>query len=136
MNKNMLIKTLTALVLVAIVIPPFCFGGILLNLLELAVIFIASYEISSLCDQKPHWAMTALMTVFITSMIYFPSDYYFAGIGLYLVLLFVYHLVNENFSIDALVYNFIIVFILTQALLAITWIYRETFGFTVMLYVA
>ena len=136
MNKNMLIKTLTASVLVAIVIPPFCFGGILLNLLELAVIFIASYEISSLCDQKPHWAMTALMTVFITSMIYFPSDYYFAGIGLYLVLLFVYHLVNENFSIDALVYNFIIVFILTQALLAITWIYRETFGFTVMLYVA
>ena len=69
MNKNMLIKTLTALVLVAIVIPPFYFGGILLKLLELAVIFIASYEISSLCDQKPHWGMTVLMTVFITSMI-------------------------------------------------------------------
>lgn len=136
MKKGMLTKILTALILVAIVIPPFCLGGIPLKILELAAIFIASYEISSLVDQKAHWLMTVLMTIFISALIYFPSNYYLFGMSIYLTILFVYLLINEKYSIDELVYQFVIVFILTQALLAIDKIYTNQLGFTVMIYVA
>lgn len=136
MKKGMLIKILTALVLVAIVIPPFCLGGLPLDLLELVVIFLASYEVSSLCDQKPHWVMTICMSIAINALIYFSSSFYLFGMCIYLTALFVYLLINEKYTIDELVYHFVIVFILTQALLAVEKIYTNKLGFTVMIYVA
>lgn len=136
MKKGMLTKILTALILVAIVIPPFYFGSYLIDALILVVIFISSYEISSLVDQKPHWIMTIVMTVLISSLLYIPAEDYIIGIAVYIVILFVHLLINEKYSIDELVYNFVIVFILSQALTAVTKIYDEGYGFTVMLYVA
>jgi CDP-diglyceride synthetase len=55
MSKKMLIKICTALILVAICVPPLFIGGIPLKILLLVIAFLASYEIASLIDQKAHW---------------------------------------------------------------------------------
>lgn len=61
MNKKMLVKSLVGLVLAAAVIPMFLYGGMAVQILVLAAVMLAAYEIASLPDQKPHWVMTLFL---------------------------------------------------------------------------
>ena len=60
MNKKMLVKSLVGLVLAAAVIPMFLYGGMAVQILVLAAIMLAAYEIASLPDQKPDRNSTRL----------------------------------------------------------------------------
>lgn len=136
MSKSMLIKILTALVLVAIVIPPFYFGGTLLHALIIVVTFLSAYEISSMYDQKPHWAMTIFISIIISVLTIIPKDLYFVVLTAYIISLFILLLINEKYHVDELAYQVLITLIISQALTSVSLIYESDMKFYGMLFVA
>lgn len=135
MNKKMMIKTLTALILVAIVVPPFMLGGWLLEVLVVIISALAAYEITALEDQKAHWCMMMIVFIAIEAMAHLPLNYFPVCCAVFLIILFVIHFVSND-SMDELAYTFLLTMMIGMAWRSVFKIYTAGFGGMGMLYVA
>lgn len=125
MSKKMIIKIVTALVLVGICVPPLFLGGVPLRILLLAIDILASYEIASLIDQKPHWPGTILNAVAITCICLVPDSHVAVVEAIWLVTLFTIELVDENITTDSVVYPFALTSLVGLALHCVMVMYRN-----------
>ncbi len=135
MSKKMMIKILTALILVAIVVPPFLLGGVLLEILIVAVSGLAAYETAGLEDQKAHWGMSLFLFAVIEVGIHVDLMYLSAVIAVFVTILFVIHLINTKYSVDLLAYSFLIIMVVIMAWRGVFTIYTAGLSGIGMLYV-
>ena len=87
MNKKMLVKTLVALAMIAVVVPIVIIGGIPLQILLGVIAAMAAYETARLFDKNPY-VMAALGFGAIAGLYYVPASHLAAVIALWLVILF------------------------------------------------
>ncbi len=135
MSKGMLIKTGVGLVLAAIIIPIVIIGGVWADIVVALISVLAAYEIASLFDQKPHWYLTILFTLWIELIAYTPVSWFAAVAAGLLVFLFVIMLVHEEFQIDHVVYSFLLILIVSLGWQAVIRYYHSGFNGLGILYV-
>lgn len=135
MNKKMLIKTLTALIMVACVVPPFYFGGIAIHVLVVIVSALAAYETASLTDQKPHWLQTVINLCAMAAMYECSDSMLVAVMGIWLIVLFVEEMANERVNADFTAYTFLITMIVSLAWRGVFYFYNYQ-GFYLMVFTA
>lgn len=133
--SKMMTKVVTALVLIAICLPPIIFGGKLMNVLLLVVSALASYEIASLQDQKPHWVFTVLCFIAINVISYVSEVFVGASISIWLVVLFVAEIVDDKLSTSYVMYPFALTCLVGFALRCVLKIYTFDLGPYILLYV-
>ena len=137
MNKKMLTKIGTALLIIAIVVPPIMLGGIWLDLLCGAVILLGSYEIAGLKDENsPQWPMTILIVAVVFIMRYCGTEWFPVTAGVWIVILFIISLFDETITSDQVVYTFTMTLVFVFALQAVSRIYSSGINWEGMLYVA
>ncbi len=123
MSKKMLIKTLTALAMIAVVVPCIIAGSIPLKILLLAIAALAAHETASLGTQKAHPAMTVLNFVFLAAMMFASRQYYESIIAIYLVILFTIELAFESINTDYVAYTFLLMYLTSIAISCVVYLY-------------
>ena len=137
MKKSMLIRILTSAVLIAIVVPIVYLGGAFLNGLLVVVACLGAYEIANLSQDTQDWILTCIYAIAIICLVFIPHDYFLVGLVSLLVALFVYYLfVAKTYTLDHLVYSFLMILLVTLAMRNILTLYRNGYGFVGLLYVA
>ena len=101
MNEKMKIKTIAAIVIIAIVIPPLMFGGWLLKVLEVLIALGAAYEGSKVVTGKADYFAAALCFAFEMAMMIVSGEKFGAVIAIWLVVLFVNELAKGKVATDA-----------------------------------
>lgn len=132
----MLTRILTALIIIAVVLPPFIFGGYLMKALVLACILMTSYEVSALPEGKPDWVQTIIMSAFVFGCDYVPASYLPAAAAGALVLLFTASYLNESFTTERAVYTYVIGSITLMASRCIFRLYGGANAFFPMMFIA
>ncbi len=136
MNEKMKIKTIAAIVIIAIVIPPLCFGGWLLKVLEILIALGAAYEASKLVTGKVDYIGTVLCFLSEIMMMFVPGEQFSAVLALWLVVLFIVELCKGKVATDGVVYPFVITVLIGIALRCVDQVYALNFsGGLVMLYI-
>lgn len=122
MSKKMITKIISALVVIAVVIPPLYFGGYLLHALMAFVAVGGSYEIAKLSKEQ-----VILNTVLYSAVI---AILYFAGVnlvpgvlGFWAIILFALELAHGKLDTDRVVFPFILTFVISMALRCANLIY-------------
>lgn len=124
MSKKMIIKIMTALVLVGICVPPLFLGGIYIKLLLLVIAVLASYEIASLVDHKTHWAASLLNLAAIIGICLVPDSHVAAVEAIWLIILFTIELLDEKITTDSVVYPFALTSLVGLAMHCVIVLYR------------
>lgn len=135
-NSAMMTKTLTGVLLGALVIPPFFVGGIAMEILVAVITGIAAYEISKLGQEKPVYILIPIVFFAVEMMMHIPIEWYAAVSAIYLVLLFILMVFFKKLSIDHIAYTYVISTILALAWQCVMRIYSNGFDGSGMLYVA
>ncbi len=136
MNKKMLTKIVTALILIALVVPPLLYGGIFLRILLTLMVALASIEIASLEDGEKHYPFAIIIFIATNWMVYIePQNVSFAMVA-WLVFMFCADLVTEKMTTDRIAYTFIMTMIIVLACQGIIRIYNVGFNGLGMLFVA
>lgn len=136
MSKKMIIKIMTALVLVGVCVPPLFLGGIYLKIELLVIAFFASYEIASLIDHKTHWGLTILNMAAITALCLVPDSHVAAVEAIWLALLFTIELLDEKITTDSVVYPFALTSLVGLAMHCVMVMYRiEKLGVIMFVFV-
>ena len=136
MNEKMKIKTIAAIVIIAIVIPPLMFGGWLLKLLVVLIALGAAYEGSKVVTGKADYFATVLCFASEMAMMIVSGEKFGAVIAIWLVVLFVNELAKGKVATDAVAYPFMITVLIGIALRCVDKIYAlDVHGGLVMLYV-
>lgn len=136
MDKKMQIKTIAAIVIIAIVIPPLAFGGWLLKILEILIAGCVAYEASSVVTGKPDYIQCALCFVAQLVMAYVPETHFSAVVAIWLVVLFLMELLKGKVATDTVVYPFTITVLVGIALRCVDTIYKlENGGGWIMLFI-
>lgn len=108
-------RIITALCIIAVVLPPIVLGGIWLDLLIGAFVLVAVHEILNCQFHRVPWSLYAVMIASIFGMTVMDLTVFVAVLGLLLIALFFYCVWFEEFAVDKIG----IVFIFT-ALVALT----------------
>lgn len=136
MDKKMMIKTIAAIVIIAIVIPPLAFGGWMLKALEVFIAIGVAYEASKLVTGKADYIATVLCFVAEMSMLFVSERLYSAVVAIWLVVLFILELLKGKVATDTVVYPFAITMIAGIALRCVDTIYQlPVSGGLIMLYI-
>ncbi len=128
----MLTRILTGLVIIACVLPPILLGGIPMECLIAFVAAFAAYEISSMSDQKPHYFRTAALFAAIELMGHIDDLQLPFAAALFMILLFLAHFCDQDFSEDMIAYTFLTGMIMVFAIHGITRIYAVQKGWGMM----
>lgn len=130
MKKSLVIRLVTAAILLAIVIPVIVLGGIYVDGLIAIVCVLAAYEIAALEQQKAHWFVTVIYAVAILIMIFIPSTYVLVGFVTLVVALFAYYIfVNHENSLDQMMYAIFLITLLVLAMRCARYIYTVGYGY-------
>ena len=136
MNKKMLIKTLVAFAMIAVVVPVVYIGGIPMQILMAVIAAMASYESASLFETNKY-VMAALGFAAIVGIYLVPASHLAALIALWLVVLFTIELCDEKVTTDLVVYMFTMTMLTGLAIRCVQMLYTDTkTAFFVLLYVA
>ena len=136
MNKKMLIKSLTGIAIIAVVLPPLILGGIYRDILVAVFLAVASYEIASVSDQKPHYLLTAACFAATYALKLVTPDVFAGVVGLWLVILFAMELFFEKMTSDQVVYTFSLTVLFSLAMRGMDRIYAQPQAFLILLFVA
>ncbi|MCR5794887.1 MAG: phosphatidate cytidylyltransferase [Solobacterium sp.] len=138
MSNKMKTKIITAFAIIAVVLPVFYFGGIAMKVLVTAAIAVASCEIASLTDQKPHYGLALILFACIMALVMTPLRLYPAISAAVLILLFSLVLFFKEIHTDAITYAFVIISIIALAVRCLYKVYdfEGSRGFTIFMYVA
>ena len=128
MSKKMITKIISALVVIAIVIPPLYFGGNLLHILMAFVAIGGSYEIAKL--SKEQVILNTVLYSAVIAVLYFVSERLFPGVvGFWAIILFALELIHGKLDTDRVVFPFILTFLIAMALRCANLIYTQiSFG--------
>lgn len=136
MDKKMMIKTIAAIVIILIVIPPLAFGGILLKALEGFIACGVGYEASKLVEGKTDVVATILCFCAEMAMLYVSEHLFSAVVAIWLVVLFIMELMKGKVATDTVVYPFVITVLAGIALRCVDAIYHLNIaGGWIMLYI-
>lgn len=136
MNKKMVTKIVTALVLIAVALPPLIMGGTLLMVLAGVVVALAGYEIANMQSEKSKWLTTIINFAVIFAMGICDVSYIPLIASAYITLLFVSVMLDEKITAEFTAYSFTLVFLISMALRCVMKFYSFNDGFLMMLYVA
>lgn len=123
MHNKVLVKTLTAILMIVCVVPPIYFGGMALHILIGVICGLAAYEMACLTDQKPHPVQTVMNFVALEMIVECQEDAVLAIAGGWLIVLFVKELINDRVNSDFVAYTFLITMLLGIALRVILHFY-------------
>jgi phosphatidate cytidylyltransferase len=135
MSKKMMVKILTAVILIAVVVPPLYLGGIWVDILLWVIAALAGYEIAFVSDQKPHILRTILNMAAILAMYYVPRSHFGVIVAIWLSILFTMELADEKITTDMVVYPFTLTVLCGLAMKCLAGIYANEYGPLLMLYV-
>lgn len=137
MNKKMLIKTLVALAMIAVVVPTVYIGGIPMQVLMAVIAALSGYEAAALFDTNKY-IMGALGFAAIVGLYLVPSSHLAAVIALWLVVLFAIELFDERITTDLVAYMFLITVLTGLAIRCVQNLYAEDQkqGFFALIYIA
>lgn len=122
MSKKMVTKIISALVVIAVVIPPLYFGGYLLHALMAFVAIGGSYEIAKL--NKEQVILNTVLYSAVIGVLYFVSASLVPGVlGFWAIVLFALELVHGKLNTDRVVFPFILTFVISMALRCANIIY-------------
>lgn len=136
MNRKMMIKTATALVLVAIALPPLILGGTLLKILVGVVVALASYEVANMQSEQAKWLSTLINFAVLMALCICDIGYYTAITAAYITILFISVMIDEKTTAEFAAYSFMIICLVGMALRCVIHFYSTDQGFLLMLYVA
>lgn len=137
MNKKMMIKIATALVLIAIALPPLIIGGIPLKVLITVVVALAAYEIANIQSEQAKWLTTIINFIAMMAMYICKIEYFMAIMAIYVTVLFISVLIDEKTTAEFAAYSFVLVCMVGMALRCVTKFYSfDDDGFLMMIYVA
>ena len=128
-------RVITALVVIAVVLPPLIKGGLLLEALIAFVLAGASYEATKLKDAKPRIPLAVLFFAASAMMSWLPEHLFFIVGSLWLVLLIALVIASEDIPVDFAAILFLISMIAAQAVRGLLGIYSTGPGPLGMLYV-
>ncbi len=135
--KKVMPRVITALILIAAVLPPFIIGGKAIEVLALVFTVLASYEIASIKNEnKADWVLTVFIAAVIEILMHLPLNLFAAGISIFLTILFLLHIIREDFTTNQAVYTFVIAVIVCLAWRGALRIYDGRSGGTTMIFVA
>lgn len=137
MNEKMRIKTIAAIVMIIVVIPPLYLGGIALDVLEFLIALGVGYEAAKVVTGKPNYIATAFNFIAMIAMMIVPETHFSVVLAIWLVVLFVIELSKGKVATDTVVYPFVITVLAGLALRSLEKIYSlDIAGWMVLLYVA
>lgn len=124
MSKKMVTKIISALVVIAVVIPPLYFGGYLLHALMAFVAIGGSYEIAKL--NKEQVILNTVLYSVVIGILYFASVSLVPGVlGFWAIVLFALELIHGKLDTDRVVFPFILTFVISMALRCANIIYTS-----------
>ncbi len=136
MSKKMMTKITTALVLLAVALPPVFLGGIWLQILLGLITILAGVEVARLSDQKDHWIFTILNIIAMGALAWLPKAYFIAVCAIWLMVLFLVALFDEKETVDHIAFTFVITMLVGIALRCVSDMYaNEMLGLTSLLYI-
>lgn len=136
MNKKMLIKTLTALIMAACAIPPVILGGLWLELLIGIIVVLASVEIASLEDSRKHYPFSIIIAIAMELMIHTQPSHLAFSLSMWLIFMFLCDIVNPKMTTDRIAYTFIITTIVSLGFQGTLGIYAVKYNGLGMMFVA
>ncbi|MBW9212041.1 MULTISPECIES: phosphatidate cytidylyltransferase [Terrabacteria group] len=130
-------KTMWAIVLALIVMPPLLMGGHYVVVLETLIALASAYEIACLGDKDYLILNTAVNFGFMILMGMAPTLFRMMVIGGFLFLYFLFALTISNYTIEKTVYSFSMSLLVGLAIEGLHSIYRSsgTFGPRMMMFV-
>ena len=132
-----MIKTAVALAMIAVVVPILMIGGLPLQILLAVIAALASYETASLVFKKPNYLMTVLNFAAVFALYKVPVSHFAAVPSIWLVILFVIVLIDEEANSDLAAYSFLITVLAGLAIRCVEAIYADpSTAFYVLLYIA
>lgn len=130
----MKIRIISALVLVAICIPPLIYGGWMLRLLCAIVASAATYEFCKIRNKRFNVLLFFIMLAFVLLFNIF-KDFQTGFLILYLIVLFFLAIVSPEISLDDISAVFMMGTIIAYALTSILRIYTLDKGYLITLYI-
>lgn len=127
-------RIVTALCILAIALPPLMLGGIWLDVLVVAFVAIALYEILECLFKKVPWVLYGLMALAECGLILSDLNVFAALIPLVLILLFVFCISDEKYSVDLISIVFVFVVLVAFTVRSIRLIY-QVYGMRMMLHI-
>ncbi|MCI5723149.1 MAG: phosphatidate cytidylyltransferase [Erysipelotrichaceae bacterium] len=133
--SKMMIRTLVAIAILVVVIPPLYFGGNLLQALLALITLLGSLEIASVTDQKKHYVLAFFIMLAIAAMYYINRSAYPAVLAIWLIVLFAVELLSKKENSDLAAYTFLMSVLMGLALRCLSVIYQGSHGFLMMILV-
>lgn len=128
-------RVVTALCIIAAVLPPILLGGIWLDLLIGAFALVAVYEILNCQFKRVPWTLYGVLIASMFGLILVDWSLFSAILGLLLIVLFFYCVCFEEFSVDKISIVFVFMVLVALTIRSMLMIY-DVFGPTTMIYVA
>ena len=128
-------RIITALCIIAAVLPPILLGGIWLDLLIGAFVLVAVNEILNCQFKRVPMSLYVLLVAAIGLMAFLDWGMVGAVMGITMMILFLYCVCFEEFSVDKISIVFIFTALISYTIRAILMIY-DVYGPTTMIYVA
>ncbi|MDO4414651.1 MAG: phosphatidate cytidylyltransferase [Erysipelotrichaceae bacterium] len=136
MNKKMLIKTLVALGMIAVVVPCVYIGGIPTQILLALIGLACAYESAALFDTNKY-VMGLLGFAAVIGLYTVPASHLAAVIALWLVVLFAIELFDERITTDLVAYMFLMTVLTGLAIRCVQVLYQDPkTAFYVLIYIA
>lgn len=135
-NRAMLIKTLTALVLIGIVAPFIYFGGVWIKILALFIGSWASYEIANIQSEKAKWLSSLINLAVMLAMTFVDMKYFSMIAAFYATVLFVTVMIDASVTAEYAVYSFMLVSIVGIGFSGVMHMYENAQAWRIMLFVA
>ena len=135
-NKAMITKTLTAMILIAVCLPPVLLGGIWIKILTAVVAALASYEIANIQSEKAKWVTTIINLVVMLGLIACPERLFAMIQAFYATILFLSVLIDKDTTAEFAAYSFMLTMIVSIGLRGVQHFYTFENGFTIFLFVA
>ena len=127
-------RILSAIIMLAICIPPLIMGGVLIKFLAAFVVLAASYEFLSVRNSKINKLLFVSMIIFILLMTIFV-EYQLTLILIYAILLYLYAIIFENILLEDISSVFMMSIIIAYAAHSVLTIYSWDNGYLSMLFI-
>ena len=128
-------RIITALCIIAAVLPPILLGGVWLDVLIGAFALVAVYEILNCQFKRVPWSLYGVLIVSMFGLILVDWSLFAAILGLLVIGLFFYCVCFEEFSVDKISIVFVFMVLVSLTIRSMLMIY-DGFGPTTMIYVA
>ena len=123
--SKLAVKVLTAVIMIAVAVLVLYLGGIWMEILMAFIAGGAAYEAARLGNEKVPVIPMVLNFIAIVMLYKAPATHFAAVAAFWAVILFTISLIDEKFTTDSVVYNFMITLLAGMALRCLTLLYHQ-----------